>query len=236
MRLIVIKPKVEFVVTVEAELTPDLAEKDVEEVKKFKVYYGKDLVELGELFEVTKEGDDKKLLLDGDFSRVKWIGCRMSDGEIVVKGSVGANCGAYMAGGKIVIEGDADDWLGAEMKDGEIVVRGNAGNLVGCAYYGDATGMSGGKITIEGNAGNYIGEKMSGGEIEIKGNAGDFIGTKMKGGTIIIHGSCGFVGGDMKAGEIRIGGEFELVPTFAKTDDGWTGDVNVKGEGVVKKI
>ncbi|HHH79569.1 MAG TPA: hypothetical protein ENL13_01545, partial [Thermoplasmatales archaeon] len=45
------------------------------------------------------------------------------DGEIVVKGSVGANCGAYMAGGKIVIEGDADDWLGAEMKDGEIVVK-----------------------------------------------------------------------------------------------------------------
>jgi len=232
--VIIIKPKTEFVVTVEAELTPDLAEKDVEEIKKFKVYYGKDVVELGELFEVTKEGNDKKLVLEGDFSRVKWIGCRMSDGEIVVKGNVGANCGAYMAGGKIVIEGDADDWLGAEMKDGEIVVKGNAANLVGCAYYGDATGTSGGKITIEGNAGNYIGEKMAGGEIEIKGNAGDFIGTEMKGGTIIIHGNCGFVGGDMKAGEIKIGGDFELMPTFVKQEDAWVGDVNVKGEGIVR--
>lgn len=234
--MIVIKPKMEFVVTVEAEITPDLAEKDVEEVKKFKVYYGKELVELGELFEISKDGDDKKLVLDGDFSRVKWIGCRMSDGEIVVKGNVGANCGAYMAGGKIIIEGNADDWLGAEMKDGEIVVKGNAGNLIGCAYYGDATGMSGGKITIEGNAGNYIGEKMSGGEIEIKRDAGDFIGTEMKGGVIVIHGSCGFVGGDMKAGEIRIGGDFELLPTFVKSEDGWTGDVNVKGEGIVRRL
>jgi formylmethanofuran dehydrogenase subunit C len=236
MKLIIIKPKTEFVVTVEAEITPDLAEKNVEEIKRFKVYYGKDRVELGELFEVTKEGDDKKLVLDGDFSRVKWIGCRMSDGEIVVKGNVGANCGAYMAGGKITIEGNADDWLGAEMRDGEIVVKGNAGNLIGCAYYGNATGMSGGKIAIEGNAGNYIGEKMSGGEIEIKGNAGDFIGTEMKGGTIIIHGSCGFVGGDMKAGEIKIGGEFELVPTFVMQEGTWVGDVNVKGEGIVRRL
>ncbi len=53
---------------------------------------------------LQRKGGDKKLVLDGDFSRVKWIGCRMSDGEIVVKGSVGANCGAYMAGGKITIE------------------------------------------------------------------------------------------------------------------------------------
>jgi len=79
--VIIIKPKTEFVVTVEAELTPELAEKDLEEIKKFKVYYGKDVVELGELFEITKEGDDRKLVLEGDFSRVKWIGCRMTWGR-----------------------------------------------------------------------------------------------------------------------------------------------------------
>ncbi len=234
--MLVIKPKVDFVVTVEAEITPELATKSTEEVKKFKVFYGKEQVELGELFEVSKEGDEKKIVLEGDFSRVKWIGKEMEDGEIVVKGSVGAHCGAYMKGGKIIIEGDADDWLGAEMKGGEIIVKGNAANLVGCAYYGDAVGMSGGKILIEGNAGNYIGEKMNGGEIEIKGNSGDFVGTEMKAGKIVIHGSCGFVGGDMKGGEILIGGDFELVPSFKKTDEGWVGDVNVKGEGLVKKL
>lgn len=68
---VVIKPKKEFEVCVEAEITPELATKSVEEIKRFKVYYGNRLVELGELFEVTKEGEEKKLILDGDFSRVK---------------------------------------------------------------------------------------------------------------------------------------------------------------------
>lgn len=235
--MLILKPKVNFVVTVEAEITPELATKSLNEILNFKVYYGKNLVNLGDLFEVKKDGDDKKLVLDGDFSRVKWIGCRMEDGEILVKGSVGTNCGAYMKGGKIIIEGNADDWLGAEMSGGEIVVKGNAGNLVGCAYYGDATGMSNGKIVIEGNAGNYIGEKMSGGIIEIKGDAGDFIGTEMRGGQIIIHGSCGFVGGDMRGGEIAIKGSFELLPAFVKKEEGlWIGDVNVKGEGKIRAI
>jgi formylmethanofuran dehydrogenase subunit C len=236
IELLIIKPKTDFVVTVEAEITPELATRDLDEVRKFTVYYGKNEVELGELFEVQKEGNDKKIVLEGDFSRVKWIGRGMDDGEILIRGNVGTHCGAYMSGGKIVVEGNADDWLGAEMKNGEIIVKGDAANLVGCAYYGNQTGMSGGKIVIEGSAGNYIGEKMSGGEIEIMGNAGDFIGTEMKGGLIVIHGSCGFVGGDMKAGEIKIGGNFELVPTFKKTDEGWVGDVNVKGEGVIKQI
>ncbi len=231
-----IKPKTDFVVNVEAELTPELATMDIEEVKKFQVFYGKLKVALEELFEVEKEGDDKVLLLEGDFSRVKWIGKEMEDGEIIIKGNVGVHCGAYMKGGRIVIEGDADDWLGAEMSGGEIIVKGNAKNCVGCAYWGNLVGMSGGKIVIEGNAGSYIGEKMSGGEIEIKGNAGDFIGTEMSAGVITIHGDCGFVGGEMKGGEIRIGGNFELVPSFKKVEDGFVGDVNVGGQGKIKTL
>lgn len=236
MAMMVLRPKVDFSVTVEAEITPELAAMSVEEAAKFRVYYGREQVALGELFEITKEGDEKKLVLEGDFSRVKWVGARMEDGEIVVKGSIGAHCGAYMKGGRIEIQGDADDWLGAEMTGGEIIVKGNARNLVGCAYYGDMKGMSGGRILIEGNAGNYIGEKMAGGEIEIKGDAGDFIGTEMTNGIITIHGGCGFAGGDMKGGEIRIGGEFDLLPSFRKSDEGFIGDINVGGKGVIKQI
>lgn len=233
--MLIIKPKVDFEVNVEAEITPELAE-DIEKAKKFTVYYGKLEVSLEELFEVEKEGDERILILEGDFSRVKWIGKGMVDGEIIIKGDVGANCGAFMKGGKITIEGNADDWLGAEMENGEITVRGNAKNLVGCPYWGNLVGMRGGKITVEGNAGSYIGEKMKDGIIEVMGDAGDFVGTEMKGGTIIIHGSCGIVGGDMKDGEIRIGGDFELVPAFRKTDDGFVGDVNVKGKGIIRSL
>jgi len=234
--LLVIKPKVDFEVNVEAEITPELAAKPLEEIKQFKVYYGNRLVPLEELFEVEKRGDEEKIVLEGDFSRVKWIGTRMEKGEITVKGDVGAHCGAFMKGGRIVIEGNANDWLGAEMEGGEIAVKGNAGNLVACPYWGNLEGMKGGKITIEGSAGNYIGEKMCGGEIETKGDAGDFVGTEMKDGRITIHGSCGYVGGDMRGGEILIGGSFEIVPAFIKTDDGFVGDVNVNGKGKVKVL
>ncbi len=234
--MLVIKPKFDFEVSVEAEITPELVEKGLEEIKGFKIWYGKIEKRLEELFEIRKEGDEKRIVLDGDFSRVKWIGMGMIEGEIIVKGSVGTNCGAFMKGGKIIIEGNADDWLGGEMKGGEIVVKGNARNLIGCAYYGNASGMQGGKIIVEGNAGNYIGEKMTSGLIEIMGSAGDFIGTEMRGGEIIIHGDCGFVGGDMKAGTIKIGGSFDLLPSFKKSDEGWIGDLIVNGEGKIIKI
>ncbi len=234
--MLILKPKFDFEVSVEAEITPDLAEKSLDEIKEFKVWYGKEVKKLKDLFEIKKEGDEKKIILDGDFSKVKWIGCGMTEGEIIVKGSVGTNCGAYMKGGRIIIEGDADDLLGMEMMDGEIIVKGNAKNLIGCPYYGDATGMQGGKIVIEGNAGNYIGEKMSGGVIEIKGNAGDFIGIEMKGGEIIIGGNCGFVGADMKGGVIKVKGKCDILPSFKRTEEGYVGDVNVGGEGKIIKI
>lgn len=234
--MLILRPKIEFAVSVEAEITPELATKSLEEIENFKVYYGNKVMKLKDLFEISKQGEEKKIILEGDFSKVKYIGYGMKDGEIIVKGSVGTHCGALMKNGKIIVEGNADDWLGAEMSGGEIIVKGNAANLIGCAYYGDAVGMSGGKIIIEGNAGNYIGEKMTGGVIEIKGNAGDFIGTEMRGGQIIIHGSCGYVGADMRGGEIRIKGEFELLPSFIEKEGVWVGDVNVKGEGKIIKI
>ncbi len=234
--MLILKPKFYFEVHVEAEITPELAEMDTGEIEEFEVYYGKFARKLGELFEVKKEGDGKVVILDGDFSRVKWIGKGMKEGEIIVKGNVGLHCGAYMEGGRIVVEGNADDWLGAEMKGGEIIVKGNAGNRVGCNYWGESEGMKGGRIVVEGDARNYVGERMIDGFIEIKGNAGDFVGTEMKGGTIVVHGNCGYVGWDMKGGEIRIGGNFCLLPPFIKSEDHWLGDINVKGKGIIKRL
>jgi formylmethanofuran dehydrogenase subunit C len=234
--MLILKPKFDFEISVEAEITPALALATDEEISNYQVYYGKDKAKLSDLFEISREGDDAKLLLDGDFSKVKWIGARMDEGEIVVKGDIGDHCGAYMTGGKIVVEGNALDWIGAEMKGGEIEVNGNVRNYVGCAYWGNMTGMTGGKITVKGNAGNYIGEKMGGGEIEIMGDTGDFVGTEMKDGTIVIHGNCGFVGGDMKGGTIKIKGNFELVPGFRKVEDGFEGDVNAGGKGKVLQL
>ncbi len=229
-----LKPKFWFEVHVEAELTPDLAELDLKDVLNFEVYYGKYVKKLGDLFEIEKVGDEKVLMLEGDFSRVKWIGKGMKDGEIIVKGDVGLHCGAYMEGGKITVEGNADDWLGTQMKGGEITVKGNVGSRIGCNFWGEAEGMRGGKIIVEGYARGYIGEKMVDGFIEIKGNAGDFVGTEMRGGLIIVRGNCGYVGWDMRGGTIEVHGDFDLPPSFKKTEDGWIGDLNVKGKGLIR--
>ncbi len=227
---LVIKPKAEFDICVEAEITPEIAEN----AENFTVYVGKEKKKLGELFELEFVDDgENRVVLKGDFSKVKWIGRGMKNGEIVVEGNAGMHLGAYMEGGRIVVKGDCDDWIGGMMKDGEIIVEGNAGNRVGCNYWGEEVGMSGGKIIIKGNAGNYIGEKMSDGEIIVEGNAGDFVGSEMKGGKIIVRGKAGYTGWDMKGGVIEVG-ECELSPSFVNEGGEWKGDVNVRGEGVVR--
>ncbi len=233
--MLILRPKLSFEVHVEAEITPDLAEMDLKDVLNFEVYYGKLVKRLGDLFDVETVGEGKRLILEGDFSRVKWIGKGMKDGEIVVRGDVGQHCGAYMEGGKIIVEGNADDWLGTEMRGGEIVVKGNAGNRIGCNFWGEMEGVKGGKIIVEGDVGSYVGEKMVDGYIEV-GNAGDFVGTEMKGGVIVVRGNCGYVGWDMKGGEIRVGGRFDLPPSFVEENGVWRGDVNVGGKGVIRKL
>ncbi len=223
---IVIKPKREFEVCVEAEIVPGKTD--------FKVYLGKEVVPIEELFYVENidDGEDR-ILLQGDFSRVKWIGKSMKGGEIIVEGNAGMHLGSFMEGGRIIVKGNADDWIGGMMKGGEIIVEGNAGNRIGCNYWGESKGMEGGKIIVKGNAGNYVGEKMCGGEIIIEGDAGDFIGTEMKDGRIVIKGKAGYTGWDMKGGEILVG-DCELSPSFVKEGEVFKGDVNVKGNGSVK--
>ncbi len=223
---VVIKPKKSFEVCVEAEITP--------QNPKPKVYLGKEELELEELFDVEVFDDgEEKVILKGDFSKVKWIGRGMKSGEIVVEGNAGMHLGAFMEGGRIVVKGDCDDWVGGMMKGGEIVIEGNAGNRIGCNYWGESEGMKGGRIVVKGSAGNYVGEKMVDGEIVIEGNAGDFVGTEMKGGRITVKGKAGYTGWDMKGGEITVG-ECEILPSFVKEGDVWKGDVNVKGEGVIR--
>jgi len=229
---VIIRPKREFEVCVEAEIVPT----NLNELKSLKVYLGKQEISLEELFEIEYfEDGEEKIILRGDFSKVKWIGKGMKKGEIIVEGNAGMHLGAFMEGGKIIVKGNCDDWVGGMMKGGEIIIEGNAGNRVGCNYWGESKGMEGGKIIVKGNAGNYIGEKMKGGEIIIEGNAGDFVGSEMLGGCITVFGKAGYVGWDMKKGEIRVG-ECEILPSFVKDGDVFKGDLNVKGEGIIKII
>ncbi len=202
-------------------LTPDkLSGKSEAEIKAVKVWWGNREENTGDLFEVSVEGEagsaeEVKVVMEGDLTRVKYIGAGMKTGEIVANGDVDMHCGALMEGGKITVKGNADCWAGREMRGGELIIEGDAGANLCAMYRGETTGMTGGKVIVHGNAGECAGQYMAGGEILIKGNADILAGLNMKGGKITIEGDAIMPGADMTGGEILIKGKVEdMIPSF----------------------
>ena len=197
--MLTLKYKGTTTIPLEAEcLTPDvLAGKTAAEIAMLPLQHGNAQAPLAEFFSVSGTAQDQELAIEGDCSRVKWIG-------------------AGMRAGRITIHGDAGMHLGAEMQGGEIQLHGNAGHLVGAAYRGSRVGTRGGVILIDANAGNEIGCNMRRGLIVIGGDAGDFAGVSLIAGSIFIFGQPGIrLGAGMKRGTIALFGERpQLLPTF----------------------
>jgi len=205
-------------IPIEAEcLTPDhLANKAVTEIAALPLQHGNAQVRLAEFFDIKGDGSDREIVIEGDCSRVKWIGSGMTGGRITIHGNAGMHLGAEMVGGEIQLYGQAEDWVGAEMKGGRIHVHGNAGHLVGAAYRGSRFGMRGGVILVDGDAGNEIGGTMRRGFIAIGGNTGDFAGVSVIAGSVFIFGQPGIrFGAGMKRGTLAVFGPLStLLPTF----------------------
>jgi formylmethanofuran dehydrogenase subunit C len=192
-------------IPVEAEcITPDnLAGKSAAEVAALPVQHGNTAVALGEFFAVEGDPEDGEILIEGDCSRVKWVGAGMTRGRITVRGDVGMHTGAEMKGGEIHVHGNVGDWVGGEMRGGRIHVHGDAGHLVGAAYRGSRLGMRGGVILIDGKAGNEIGATMRRGLIAVGGASGDFPGVSLIAGSLFLFGPGGArPGAGMKRGTI----------------------------------
>jgi formylmethanofuran dehydrogenase subunit C len=249
MQTVTIKPKKDITISVEAEnISPDkFAGKSEKDIQSLEVYLGNHKTTLGELFSIKVEGRgaavDTKIVMEGNFSRVKRIGEGMTAGLIMIKGNVDMHLGAKMSGGKITLSGNADSWAGREMKGGELIIEGSAGYYLGAGYRGETCGMRGGKITVMGSALDFLGEHMCGGEIIVKGNAGILAGISNNGGKIVIEGNTSRPGSEMAKGTIIINGAVaEMMPVFklegTEAVDGvtykkYTGDVIVGGKGVL---
>ncbi len=248
MQTVTIKPKKDIRISVEAEnISPDkFAGKSEKDIQSIEVWMGNQKTTLGELFSVKVEGTgaaaDTKIVMEGNFSRVKRIGEGMTAGLIMIKGNVDMHLGAKMSGGKITLSGNADSWAGREMKGGELIIEGNAGYYLGAGYRGETCGMRGGKITVMGNALDFLGEHLCGGEIIVKGNAGILPGLSNNGGKIVIGGSTSRPGSEMAKGTIIAGKVEEMMPVFKQegteaiegiTYKKYTGDVIVNGKGVL---
>jgi formylmethanofuran dehydrogenase subunit C len=153
--MITLVPTGPLAVPLEADaVTPDrFAGQTREAIERLPVLHGNVTARLADFFTVRGEADDA-IRLEGDCSRVKYIGKGMTRGRIEVAGAAGMHLGAEMRGGEIVVRGDAGDWAGAEMRGGVIRVEGRAGHLLGAAYRGSPKGMRGGTILVRGSAGH----------------------------------------------------------------------------------
>ncbi len=196
-------------------ITPDtiknLSQSGVEHLE---VIYGNQKAKLADFFTVIGKGHEI-VHVEGDTSNVKYIGAGMSQGEVIIDGSVGMHLGNGMSGGSITVHGNAADWVGPEMSGGRITIHGNAGHMVGSAYRGQAIGILGGEIFVHGDVKNEAGNSMRRGLIAVGGNAGDFTGVNLLAGSIIV---CGQLvirpGARMKRGTIVTCSDAEMLPTF----------------------
>jgi len=211
----------------EAEtITPDaFAGKKAAEIAALPVFIGNTEEKLGDYFTIAGSAGstaaETKIIVNGDLSRVKYIGMKMTAGEVVINGNADMYVGAWMQGGKILAKGNVGAFSGTGMKGGEMVIEGNAGNYLGAAYRGDWRGMQGGKILVKGNAGSDLGTFMRGGEIVINGNTDVHVATHAEGGKIVIKGNAKTrVGGQMVEGEIYVYGTIDvMMPGFTYRED-----------------
>ncbi len=203
---------------IEAEcFTPDaMAGKKADEIAALPVYIGRTTETVGNYFTVSGEAgttaEETKLVINGDLSRVKYIGSKMSAGEVVVNGDADMHVGAWMTGGKITVNGSIGHFAATSMSGGEIVVTGNAGNYLGASYRGDWRGMTGGTITVKGNVGSDCGSFMLGGEIIVGGNIDVHVLTHADGGKVVVHGNAkSRLGGQASRGEIYVFGTVDVM-------------------------
>jgi formylmethanofuran dehydrogenase subunit C len=183
-------------------LCPDqLAGASREEIAALPAWHGDERTQVGELFDVSGSGDDVRI--EGDLSRVKFVGAGMTAGRLTIAGDVGMHAGAGMRGGELHVEGDAADWAGAGIRGGRLVVRGSAGRQLGGVYAGDRAGMRGGEIVVHGDAGAQAGAGLRRGLIAVAGRVGEAAGLRMLAGTIVALGGVGArAGAGMRRGTI----------------------------------
>jgi formylmethanofuran dehydrogenase subunit C len=219
-------------------ISPDaFAGKTAAQIAELSVHEGNTTSTLGKYFDVSGSAGataaDTKIVVKGDVRKVKYLGFKMSAGELVIEGNADQYVGAWMKGGKILAKGDVAAFAGLAMKGGEIAIEGNAGNYLGAAYRGDWRGMSGGKILVKGNAGSDIGMYMLGGEMIINGNVDVHLCTHAEGGKVIVKGNANSkVGGQMVDGEIIIFGSIDtMMPGFKPA-----GEVELEVDGAKAKF
>ena len=191
----------------------------------YQVPIGNSRFPITDFFDIEIEGEadspsQVKMVLNGDYGRVKYIGFRMTAGEIEVNGNADLHAGAEMSGGIVTVHGNVEAHAGREMSGGKLEIMGNTKEFTGASYIGEWRGMTGGEIIVHGNARKQCGECLTGGKIHVLGDCDILAGIHMTKGTIEIDGNVNrWPGGQMKNGNIIIHGKVgRLLEGFVQQD------------------
>ncbi len=152
-------------------------------------------VPIGELFDVTGTPAGR-ILLQGDLAAADRLGAGLSEGEVLVDGSVGDEAGIGMSGGSLDVRGDAGARTGGAADDAR-------------------RGMTGGELLVRGSAGPAPGTRMRRGLLVVTGDIAEHAGPGMIAGTVIVFGNAGRAPGRWsKRGSIVALGQVEIPPTY----------------------
>ena len=86
-------------------VTPDaFAGKTADQITKLEGYQGKEIANLGDYFTIAGKAGataaDTRIVINGDCTKMKYIGSKMSAGEVVVNSSCDMYIGSWMTGGR----------------------------------------------------------------------------------------------------------------------------------------
>ena len=165
---------------------------------------GSNQVEVGDLFTISGDLSTTEVALENSNSKMDYIGHALpNDTQMIVEGDCGHYAGANLAGGNLIINGNALDYLGCMMQNGTLEVKGDCRNYAGGAAVGEKKGMAGGLVLVHGNAGDFLGDLMRRGIMMICGDIGNHCGSRMIAGTITNLGKIGtHVGMGMRRGTL----------------------------------
>lgn len=194
-------------------LPTTLAGLDRAAIERLPLGLGRSTVPLAECFDVTRQGDEPALVLQGDLSRCDRIGWQMAGGSLVVEGSAGDWLGGAMTAGHLHVRGSARHLVACEMAGGELHIDGNVGDFAASAQPGHLDGMRGGTLVVRGNAGARLADRMRRGTVFLHGDAGDFMASRLVAGTLAVAGRVGANAGyGMRRGSLVFAGPAPALP------------------------
>ncbi|MCX8501618.1 MAG: formylmethanofuran dehydrogenase subunit C [Alphaproteobacteria bacterium] len=188
------------------------------EIAAIPLLYGKDYTPLGEFFRCQTTAEAPELLeIIGSTARIDDLGAGLAGGRIIVSGDAGHNLGAGMSGGTITVAGSVRHGAANGMRDGFITISGHAGDDLGSDLNQGCGPMSGGSVTVTGNVGDQAAHRLQRGTLLIGGNLGIGAASRMNGGTIAVKGRIASAVGILaqRGTILALGGVAAVPPSYA---------------------